>query len=826
VRTILVAVEHVWQDLRHGARVFARNPALTAISVISIAFGTGANVAIFSVTDALLLRPLPVKRPSELLTVGSRVLRGTVYQNTASYPDYLDIRDRARSFDGLLAFTYETVGVASRTGDTPRVRFATFVSHNFFSVLGVDLQLGRTFLPHEDGAGGRGAVVVLSDAVWRGEFAADPSVLGRTIRVAGRDFAIVGVAPASFTGLHPYIRESLFLPIGMLPHTIDLRRPDALTARDVRMFTVKGRLGPDVALTGAQAELATIGRDLQRAYPETNTNIALIAQTEFDYKYETRPLDSALIVILTILSMAVLGVACANVAGLLASRAPVRAREMALRLAIGANRARLVRQLVTESLGIAIGGAVGGLAVAHVGIGLLRQIQFPSEIIGLPAFELDRRTLMFSLAVALTTALLVGLGPALQTTRVDLATSLKTTDRGNAAGHRLTGRAVLVAAQVALSLVLLTVAVFSIQVFRRELTAGPGFRTTRIAKVTADAGQARYSDAEAARFFTRVLQEARASAGVRSASLTSAMPMFGFQFAAVLPEGQVLPKGQAGVPVWATSIDDRYFDTMDIPLLAGRAFESTDDSDSTPVAIVNDTLARHYWLDKDPLGKRVRLLEPHGALVDIVGVVKTTTHGYPGELPQEAIYFPYRQRPRGQMVLLAHVDGDDAAFVQPLRDLVRRLDADVPVFDAQTMEAFYGARVTSFGNVMIRLIGGMGLMGMLLTMVGLYGLVSYTVSRRTREIGIRIAIGATYARIVRMVLRQGMAPAWAGVAAGLALSVATARFMTRLAPFGHHVDVRTYYVVVPVIVIVTLLSAFVPARRAANVNPTVALRCE
>jgi predicted permease len=822
---LVIGLERFLQDLRHGARVFARNPSLTLISVVSIAFGTGANVAIFSMTDALLLRPLPVQRPGEILTVGSKVLHGVIPQNYASYREYLDICERTKSFDGLVAYSYEVVAIAPRAGDTPRVRFGTLVSNNFFDVLGVAPQVGRGFLPEEDGKAGRGAVVVLSDALWRGEFGADPSVAGRTMRVAGRDFTIVGVAPASYTGLHPYIRDNIFLPMGMLPHIVELRRPDVLEARDVRTLIVKGRLRHGVGVAEAQAELRTIGLDLERAFPDTNTGVKLIAQTEFDYKYETRPLDSALLLVLTILSVAVLAVACANVAGLLASRGPVRAREMALRLAIGASRARLVRQLLTESLAIAFAGGIGGLAVARVGVALLHQIQFPTDLITAPVFELNQRTLAFNIAIAMASAVLVGLGPALQTTRVDLATTLKSTDTRRPR-FRVTGRSVLVGLQVALSLVLLTLSVFAIQVFDQELTIGPGFRTTRIAKATIAPNQAGYTDAEAARFFTRALEDAAALPGVVSASATSAMPMFHFQFVPVLPEGQRPVRGQAVPPVWANSVDDRFFETMEIGVLAGRVFGPADNEDAPAVAIVNDTLARHHWPGGDPLGKRLQVVEPHGRTVEIVGVVRTHTLGYPGELPQQAIYFPFRQRPYGQMTLLLATGGDSAALVKPLRDVARRIDPDVPVFDAQTMEVFYGARVTAFGTTMVRLVGAMGLMGMLLTMIGLYGLVSYTVNRRTREIGIRIAIGATYTRIVRMVLRQGMAPAWFGVAAGLMLSVVVSRTMDGLVPFGHHVEPETYYIVIPFLIAVTLVAAFLPARRAARVDPTVALRCE
>jgi ABC-type antimicrobial peptide transport system permease subunit len=305
------------------------------------------------------------------------------------------------------------------------------------------------------------------------------------------------------------------------------------------------------------------------------------------------------------------------------------------------------------------------------------------------------------------------------------------------------------------------------------------------------------------------------------------MPMTSFSFAPIVPEGYQLAEGQADVPVWTNSVDEQYFSTLDIPLLHGRLFEPTDDANAPRVVIVNDTLASHYWAGSNPIGKQVILpgrSSPSAA--EVVGIVKTTTYGLPGEQPQEAIFLPYRQQPHGRMTLLVRTSGDSAALLDPLRQLVERIDRDVPVSELQTIEAFYELRIVAAGNILVGLITAMGLMGLTLTMVGLYGLVSYAVNRRTREIGIRIAIGASYSRIVTMVLRQGMAPAWLGLAAGLVLSGVTGRLMMQAAPFPDAVDIRSYAFVVPIVAAVTALAAFIPARRAAQVNPTVALRCE
>jgi predicted permease len=373
-----------------------------------------------------------------------------------------------------------------------------------------------------------------------------------------------------------------------------------------------------------------------------------------------------------------------------------------------------------------------------------------------------------------------------------------------------------------------TLTVFAIQVVGRELSRGPGWRVTQAAQVHIDAGQGGYSRDDVARFYERVADKARALPGVESASLTSTMPMFHFHVVAALAEGQRLAPGEVAPSVWDSSIEERYFETMGIPLLAGRAFSRADAAGSAPVAIVNDTLARHFWPDAPAVGKRLQVLGlgPAASLVEIVGVVRTTTLGIPGELPQNGVYFPFRQRPTGFMTLIATTTADSDSLVTPLVDLVHALDPDVPIFDPQTMERFFGARVAGFGGLMVKLVGSMGVMGISLTLVGLYGMVSYSVNRRTREIGIRIAVGASYARIIRMVLGEGMMPVAAGLGVGLAGSIVAWRLMSQLVPYSHQVTSGTYVIVIPILALLTLLAAFLPARRAARVSPTEALRCD
>ena len=821
----------VIQDLRHGARVFARKPALTIIAIVSIAFGTGANVAMFSLADNLLLRPLPVPRPSEMLTVGSRVHRGLSTLTVASYPDYVDVRERSRSFSSLIASVYEFAPIAPDRMASPQMKLVSFVNGDFFRMLGVEPSIGRGFLTEEDRVEGRNAVVVLSHGLWQQDFAGDSDVLGRTIMISGIEFTVVGIAPEQFTGLHRVIRESAFIPLAMWPRVAVFPRMNPLTARDFRVLNVHGRLRPGVTLTEARAELATLAHALEQAYPETNARQSLVAQTELAIQFERSPLYSWLMVVLTALSVAVLCVACANVAGLLASRAPERAREIAIRLAVGAGRARLVRQLITESLVIACAGAIAGLGVGQLGVVLLRQIELPTEVLSMPLLRLDRRVFALSVSMAAASAFLFGLGPALRTTRVNLVASLKTGDVEITKRQRLFGRNMLVALQVALCLAILTVAVWASRVVGRAFSEGPGFRTTQLAKITLAPLQARYSEEQAAVFFERALDGARRLAGVERAAVTSAMPLFSWESALIVPEGYSLPEGQTSVRSYSNSVDEDYFSTMDIPIQSGRGFTSADRAGARRVAVVNDALARHYWPDSDAVGKRFFVDGETGddrlrAWVEIVGVARTSAYGYFAEPPQDMIYFPFRQVPRGTMVLLARSQGDSAELVAPLRKLARDLDAGVPAYDAQTIEAFYAAQATTLGSVMTRLMAGMGLMGLSLTVVGLYGLVSYSVSRRTREIGIRVAIGATHGGVLTMILRQGFMPALYGLAVGAVVSVALTRTLRTLIPLDERYDAGTFFIVVPLVMVITLFAAFVPARRASRVNPTVALRCE
>jgi len=824
-----VFLERFWQDLKYGVRMLAASPAFTIVAVLSLAMGIGANCAIFSFADALVLRPLPVASPGEVYTVG---MQNTVEAFGASsiassYPDYVDVRDRSKSFEGLAAINTMTAGFAKDRSATPRIKLGMLASGNLFTVMRVAPVLGRTFRVDEDQAAGKDPVVVISHVLWEQEFGSDPAVIGRRILLDGREFTIIGVAPEYFTGLDNYVRVDFIVPMHMASWLLTDPKAASLEARDSQQLTLKGRLKPGVSQAAAQAELTTIGADLARAYPATNKNQRLVIKTELQARMAQDPPDATLAAMLSTLALLVLFVACANVAGLLTSRAPARAREMALRLAIGAGRGRLVRQLITESLLIAIAGGAAGLGVGYAGMLLFRQIEIPSDLPITLAFTMDRRALLFSLAVSVVSALLFGLVPALSAARSDLTAVMKAGDATAPGKRRRWGRALLVGGQVAVSVVVLVVALFMYRGFGKQLSSGPGYRTDHLMIVRVDTGLVRYMHEQSAKFFKDLSDGVHAVPGVVHATLSTSVPMSNDSIggATVVPEGYSFPPGKDNAIVFASRVDEHYFDVMGVPLLKGRNFAATDDAAAPKVAIVNEQFAKRYWPNQDPVGKRVKLVDQDQAWAEVVGVAKMAKYIFIAEPPTEFIYMPYRQQAARQISVIAQTPGDPASLAGPLREVVHRIDANMPVFDVRTMESLYHVRAVGVFNVLISTVASLGLMGLGLAIVGLYGLVAYAVSRRTREIGIRMAIGAGQTDVLKLVLRQGVLLASVGLVVGLVASVAAGRVLASAFPSGNDQrDFGALLIVIPIVLAVTSLAAYIPARRASRINPTLALR--
>ncbi|HEX3685886.1 MAG TPA: ABC transporter permease [Bryobacteraceae bacterium] len=815
-------------DLRYALRTMRHSKLFTALVVLTLGLGIGANSAMFSLADAMLLRPLPVWRPSEIVTVNSfSPSSSNESSGRLSYRDYLDFRAKSNSFAGLTAFSdIASFGFASHTGELPKLKGGLLVSGNLFRVMGVQPELGRDFNSEEDRVPGRDAVVVLGNDFWRSQFNADRSVIGRHILLDGVEFSIIGVAPKKFTGLDLYVRPDLYIPILMWPRLVANSTQNLLEDRTDRELFVKGRLKSSVPISQARAEAHVIAQDLQRAYPKDNQARDLTVRTEFALRLKTDRSDAALAGVLLALAGAVLLIACANVAGLLLGRARTRSREVAVRLAIGAGRFRLVRLLLAESFLIALLGGAAGLALGYGGVQFIGRFQIPTDLPIRFSVQLDRRALLFSLAVSLLSAVLCGLAPALQTTRTNLVTALKTSDAAIPGKRRLWGRNALVICQIAASLALLTAALQMVRTFQQKWSNGPGFRTTHLLTMSFDPQLVRFSAAQTQKFYTELMRRVRLLPGVKSAALTGDLPMgTGGDGVTLVPEGYQMPAGKESFPVSMDVAGENYFDTLGVQLVRGRGFLQTDTATSQKVAVVNEQFAKTYWPNSDALGKRFRLNNSSGPLLQIVGISKTAKYGWMGEPPTEFVYLPLAQRPRSQMTLVVRTEGASAAMAAPLRGLVRNLDSEQPVFDVRTIEDFYRKRVVMAPVMIVQIVTAMGLIGLILSLAGLYGLMTFAANRRTREIGIRMAIGADAKRVLVMILRQALVLVASGVIVGLLLGWAAERGLNAIFETAG-TDVGAYLLILPALLAVTMLAAFLPANRAARIDPTRALRYE
>jgi len=813
-----------FQEVRHTFRILAKNPGFTAIAAISLALGIGANSAIFSLADALLLRPLPIKEPGAVVSVTNNTPNNPY--DGVSYPDYLDFRGKSRSFDGLVAFEFSTWGLATSAREVPQMRMGLMVSDNFFHVLGVEPALGRGFRPDETKVPGRDSVAVLQHDFWENQFAGDKSVIGRTIRLNGIDFVVIGVAPEKFTGVEQYIRPALFVPL-MMKQRLNAAKDNPLERRGDHSLTVKARLKPGVSLETAQAELATIWKGLQQQYPDTNRNRNVALKTELQARYQQDPYDAILVTFLMALAGLVLIIACANVANLLLARARSRSREIAIRIAVGAGRLRLLRQLLLESLVLALMGGAVGMVFAYGGIRFLQRIQVPTDLPVVIGVQLDHRVLLFSFLAALVSALFFGLAPAWQSVKTDLVSSLKTADQGFTGRRRTIGRNVLVVGQVALSMALLVAAGMLLDAVRKTLVLDPGFRTDHLLMMEFDTALVRYTPDQTREFYRNIVNRAGALPGVRSVTMTNYVPFSpNGSGKAVVPEGYQFRKGQTAAYMGVGIVDEHYFDTMKTAVIRGRGFTADDRLGSRRVAIVNQEFAKTYWPKKDPIGKRFRLNDSNGPWVEVVGLTKTNKYYFVAEPPMTYFYLPFAQEDSSRMSLLVETYGDPAAIATPLREVVRTIDANQPVYNVRTVSSFYEQRAIAVAVFIMQLVATMGLLGLTLALVGLYGLIAYSVSRRTQEIGIRMAIGANKWTVLKMVLRQGLLLVMSGILVGGVLSFVVARLLIiGLTGLGAP-NPATYYVVPAALLVITMVACYIPARRASLIDPILALRYE
>ena len=816
-------------DARFAIRSLHRTPGLTAFVVITLALGIGMTSGTFSMVDALIFRPYPVPHPSGVVTLVS-----TTHDNSFddfSYREYLDIRGKTKSYDGVIAnAAMEAVGFSAEPAATPRIKGGMLVSGNYFHVLGVEPRLGRGFREDEDQVPGRDAVVVLGPDFWKQEFASAPDVLGRTIRLNGTEFTVIGVAPETFPGMMIFGHPDFYMPLAMARVFSTNRQKNFFEERDDRELNVKARLKPGTTLEQAQNELAVLAKNFESEYPKLNRSRGATVHTQFEMQTRADDVNWKFGVIFVILALAVLLVACTNVAGLLLSRARSRTREIAVRLAIGAGPFRLIRMLLTESLILACLGGVVGIAIGYGVVQWFQSFQNVIFMTDLPfsiPFRMDTRVLIASLALAALSALLCGLAPALQSTRADLVNGLKSADVDVAGRKRLWGRNVLVVAQVSTSLMLLTASFLMVRGFQHTLLENTGFAKDHLLMATFDPRLMQYSAAQTQQFYKLLAERVRQAPGVQSEALTQNIPLGtdDFDGIAFVPEGFQMPRDRENFNATMDTADEGYFETMAIPILSGRGFQASDTAGAPRVAVVNEQFAKHYWPGEDAVGKHIRLDSRAGTPVEIVGVSQTIKYQNTYE-PMDFLYMPLAQHPIARMTLMLRSSGDPLQLIQSVKNVVRTLDPNLPMLHTMSYEDYYLNQAVRGPRIAMMLVGSMGLAGLLLAVAGLYGLVAYNVSRRTREIGIRIALGALSADVLRLVMAKGLLLVGIGTVIGLAMGFAVEQLMNSMLFNAGGVDILAYVIVVPSLFVVTALAAYVPARRASRIAPTQALRYE
>jgi predicted permease len=816
-------------DARYATRSLSRTSGLTAFVVITLALGIGMTSGTFSMVDALIFRPYPVPHAGGVLTLASTTHDSNL--EDFSYREYLDIRDKTNSYDGVIANAdMEAVGFSAEPLATPRVRGGMMVSGNYFHVLGVEPRLGRGFREDEDQVPGRDAVVVLGPDFWKHEFASDPGVLGKHIRLNGTEFIVIGVAPETFSGMLIFGHPDFYMPLAMARVFSTNLQKNFFEDRDDRELSVSARLKPGTTLQQARNELVVVAKDFEREYPKVNRSRGAAVYAQFEARTR-EDLNWKFGVIFVILALAVLLVASTNVAGLLLSRARARTREIAIRLAIGAGRFRLIRLLLTESLMLA---SLGGLAGIAIGYGIVEWFQSFQNVVfmtDLPLsvpFRMDTRVLLASLALSALSALLCGLAPALESTRLDLVNALKSADVDVPGRKRLWGRNVLVVAQVSASLMLLTASFLMVRGFQNTLREGTSFAKDHLLMASFDPRLVQYNRAQTQQFYKLLAERVREAPGVESEALTQNIPLGidDFDGIAFVPEGLEMPRDRENFNSTMDTVDEGYFETMGIPILEGRGFRASDTADAPRVAVVNEQFAKHYWPGGDAVGKHIRLESRTGTLVEILGVAETIKYQGIFQKPIDFLYMPLAQNPVARMTLMLRSSGDPLELVQSVREVVRGLDPNLPMLHTMAYQDYYMNQAVNGPRIALKLVGSMGLVGLLLAIAGLYGLVAYNVSRRTREIGIRIALGAASSDVLRLVMGKGLALVGMGTVIGLAMGFLLEQLMNSMLFNAGGVDIAAYVIVVPSLFLVTMLAAYIPARRATRIAPTQALRYE
>jgi len=826
-RTNMIA--DLWQDLSYGARMLLKAPGFTAVAVLSLALGVGANTAIFSLVDKVMIRKLPVDEPERLVVVSATSSRGLSAAFT--YPDFADYRDGNQVFEGLVCYTQRALTL-NDGGQAERIQ-GLIVSGDYFTALRVQPAPGRGFLPEEDKTRGTHPVIVLSHRLWRRRFGADPALVGKRVNLNGYSFTVVGIAPPEFAGTIPGSAPDVYVPVMMQGLVSPSWKFDPLfgpRSRNLMWLEVMGRLKPGVSREQATAAMNALGSQIAKANP--NADGAPRFEPKFMLEDGSRGNTSLLrdlrfpLQMLMVTVGLILLIACANVANLLLARAGARRKEIAVRLAVGAGRGRLIRQLLTESLLLAALGGGAGLALAASISGLVVSYTPPNTFSTLTLDNrLDWRVLGFTLGISLLTGLLFGLAPALSASRPDLISALKDESTRGATVRRLSLRNLLVMGQVALSLIVLVGAGLCVRSLQKLQAIDAGFDASKVLVMSADVSLSGYNNERGLRFYSELQERIRGLRGVESASLAAQLPL-GAAISAMVKADGYIPQPGEDLSSDFNIIGPDYFRTMKIPLLDGREFGESDTTTAPQVVIINETAARRYWPNQNPLGRRLILgRAPDEEVREVVGVVKDSKYRQLTEQVRSTVYVPLAQDYRANMALHIRSTGEPEAMLAVARREAQAMDASLPLYNIKTLEeqrnsSLYTSRLAA------TLLAVFGLLALLLAALGLYGVMAYAVNRRTREIGIRLALGAQDRDVLRQMLGEGMTLVMIGVALGLAGALALTRLMKTLLFGVSATDPLTFSVIAGLLLVVALFACFIPARRATQVDPLAVLRCD
>src|SRR5579862_1316994 len=813
------------EDLRYAFRLLKKAPGFAAVVIMVLSLGIGANTAIFSLVESVLLQPIPANDPGRIMAIYTSGPHGADYSST-SYPDYECYRDHTHVFDGVMA--YARIRLAWTHGNETDFPWAEIVSGNYFSVLGVKPFMGHALQPQENATPGSGPVAVVSYEFWQRQLGSDPNVLGKSLTPNAHTFTVAGVAPMGFSGVNLDwgTGAGIWVPLSMqdqiLPAGFDL-----LHARGARWLLVVARLSPGVSPAQARAGARLAAQQLAQSYPvEDKDRVAILLPASQARIWPTwREQIVKFLGLLMGAAGLVLLIACSNAANLLLSRAEVRRREIATRLALGASRARVVQQLLIESAMLTVGAAAGGLGLAMLIMQGVPGFRLPFRINIALHPQLDSRVLAFTMALSVLTVLLFGIVPALESSRSSLGDALKDGGRQGTSRRGRRIRNVLVMSQVALTLVCTIGAALLLRNLYRVETTNPSFDYHHVLVATAEFDTRGYSDTEKIRFYGRLLDNLRQSPGIRSASLTSELPLSLMRAVrSVVPDGSAGRDLKQGSPVQTCAASPGFLATFHIPLLRGREFSSGDNQTAPKVVIVNRTLAEAFWPGQDPIGKRL-LMTGEESYREVVGVASDIKYHALWESPEPYLYLPLLQDPASEVHFVIRTVGDPMSLMPAVRRVVSALDPQVPLYDVTTLDDQFRDSLSQ-PRMAAYLVGFFSLLSLVLASVGIYSLVSYLVAQRTHEIGVRMALGARTGDVLRLVVGQGLALVLAGIGVGLVAALGLTRLMAGMLYGVRPTDLVTFAAVSLVLGAVALLACYVPARRATKVDPMVALRHE